>query len=93
MTNILFKLGMFSLILGFITSVLAAVPTAGPLPQAIEFGVLWFLPKLYFLSPIFPVSTFYIVLTYMIDGFLIYIVLTTMKNVINKALKATGGSE
>lgn len=89
MSQIAFKLLIFSLLLVTITGVLALFPDAGPLPNAIEDLILWLVPMLYFIDPIFPVSTFFQVMTFVINSFIGFFTLVGLKKIMNTAISST----
>jgi len=89
MTQILFKLAIFSSLLTIIVGTISIMPDAGALPSAIEDLILWLLPMLYYIDPIFPISTFLQVTIFVINSYITFLTLVGLKKLINTSISAT----
>jgi len=86
MSQILFKIGVFSALLTFLLSIFATMPDAGPLPEGVQVAIEWLLPMLYFIDPIFPMDTFFEVLAFAISGYLVFLSLVGIKKIIKNTI-------
>lgn len=75
MTQILFKIGLIAVVMTAITTLIASMPNAEPLPSFIEGVVSWLFSAVYIFNPILHVPAFFECVGYLILAITWYFIL------------------
>lgn len=89
MTSVLFKILILTSIMGVLSGVIINLPNAQPLPSAITSGIDYLISVIYYFSDVLPVSTFFTVIYIMINAYIAFLTLISVKTIIKWTIRAS----